>query len=58
MLNYVITFFLLAVLAAFLGFGGLAGTFSQIAQLLAIVFVVLFFVSLIRHSTSSRTPPL
>ncbi len=60
MLNYVITFFLLAVVAAFLGFGGLAGTFSQIAQLLALVFVVLFLFSLIRHTASGRKdmPPL
>lgn len=54
MLNYAITFFLLAIVAAFLGFGGLAGTFSQIAQLFAVVFVVLFIMSLIRHTTSGR----
>ena len=59
MLNYVITFFLLAVVAAFLGFGGLAGTFSQIAELLAVVFVVLFLVSLFRHAGSRKSlPPL
>ena len=34
MLNLVITFFVLAVLAAFLGFGGLAGSFASIAQFL------------------------
>ncbi len=58
MLNYIITFFLLAVLAAFLGFGGLSGAFASIAQLLAFVFVVLFLVSLIRHTASGRTPPV
>ena len=61
MLNYVITFFLLAVLAAVLGFGGLAGTFAQIAQILAMIFVVLFLASLIRHLLMDRqqgTPTL
>ncbi len=58
MLNYVITFFLLAVLAAFLGFGGLAGTFASIAQFLAVVFLVLFIVSLLRHTAAGRTPPV
>jgi len=54
MLNYVITFFLLAILASVLGFGGLAGTFSQIAQILAVIFVVLFLASLVRHWTAKR----
>jgi uncharacterized membrane protein YtjA (UPF0391 family) len=54
MLNYVITFFLLAVVAAFLGFGGLAGTFSQIAQFLAVIFVILFLASLISHTITGR----
>jgi uncharacterized membrane protein YtjA (UPF0391 family) len=49
MLNYVITFFLLAVLAGFLGFGGLAADFAGIARFLALIFVVLFVFSLIRH---------
>jgi uncharacterized membrane protein YtjA (UPF0391 family) len=54
MLNYVITFFLLAIVAAFLGFGGLAGTFAQIAQLLAVIFVILFVASLVRHTVVVR----
>jgi uncharacterized membrane protein YtjA (UPF0391 family) len=49
MLNYVITFFLLAVIAAFFGFGGLAADFGSIAKFLAVVFVVLFVVSLVGH---------
>ncbi len=54
MLNYVVTFFILAVLAAFLGFGGLASDFSGIAQFLALIFVVLFVFSLIAHIGSGR----
>ena len=37
MLNYVITFFILAVCAAFFGFGGLASDFAGIAQFLALL---------------------
>jgi uncharacterized membrane protein YtjA (UPF0391 family) len=60
MLNWVITFFILAVLAALLGFGGLAGTFSQIAQFLAVLFVVLFVASLIYSMVTGKraNPPL
>jgi len=56
MLNWVITFFILAVLAAFLGFGGLAGTFSQIAQFLAVLFVVLLVASLVYGMITGRRP--
>ena len=57
MLNWVITFFILAVLAAFLGFGGLAGTFSQIAEFLAVLFVVLFVASLIYSMITGKRAP-
>lgn len=58
MLNWVITFFILAIVAAFFGFGGLAGTFAEIAKLLAIMFVVLFVASLIYSMVSGRRPPV
>lgn len=52
MLNYIITFFVLAVLAAFFGFGGLASNFASIAKLLSLIFIVLFVGGLIRHLLS------
>jgi uncharacterized membrane protein YtjA (UPF0391 family) len=60
MLNYVVTFFILAVLAAFLGFGGLAADFAGIARFLAVIFVVLFVASLIYSLVTGRraNPPL
>jgi uncharacterized membrane protein YtjA (UPF0391 family) len=60
MLNWIITFFLLAVIAAVFGFGGLAGTFGSVAQFLAMIFVVLFVASLIYSMISGRraNPPL
>lgn len=59
MLGYVITFFILAVIAGLLGFGGLAADFANIAQFLALIFVVLFVASLIYSMvTGRRTNPL
>lgn len=57
MLSWAITFFLLAAAAAILGFGGLAGTFANIAQFLAVLFVVLFIASLIYGVITGRRPP-
>lgn len=59
MLNWVITFFILAVLAAIFGFGGLAGTFAEIAKFIAVVFIVLFVASLIYNMVTGRrvNPP-
>ena len=54
MLGYVITFFILAVIAGLLGFGGLAADFANIAQFLALVFVVLFVASLIYSMVTGR----
>ena len=56
MLGYAITFFLLAIIAAVFGFGGLAGTLSSIAQFLTVMFVVLFIASLIYGMVTGRRP--
>lgn len=47
MLHYAVVFFIVAIVAALLGFGGLAGSAAWIAQILFVVFLVLFLVSLI-----------
>lgn len=54
MIGWAITFFLLAIVAAMFGFGGLAGTFASIAQLFTILFVVLFVASLIYGVVTGR----
>ena len=60
MLNYVVTFFILAVIAAIFGFGGLAASFAGIAKFLALLFVVLFLASLVYSMVTGRSanPPL
>ncbi len=60
MIGWAITFFLLAIVAAMFGFGGLAGTFASIAQFLTVLFVVLFVASLIYGAVTGRdvSPPV
>lgn len=60
MLGWIVSFFVLAVVAALLGFGGMAGTFSQIAQFLAVLFVILFVASFLYHIITGRrlNPPM
>lgn len=48
MLTYAITFLVLALIAAILGFGVIAGTAATIAKVLFFIFLVLFVVSLFR----------
>ena len=57
MLHYIITFFILAIAAAVLGFTGLAADFAAIARFLALIFVVLFVASLIYSLLSGRKAP-
>jgi len=45
MLNWAITFLVIALIAAALGFGGIAGTSIEIAKILFFVFIVLFVVT-------------
>lgn len=47
MLRWAIAFFLIAVIASFFGFYNLEGTAMYIARFLAVVFLVLFVISLI-----------
>ncbi|MCA9200350.1 MAG: DUF1328 domain-containing protein [Planctomycetales bacterium] len=47
MLSWSITFLVVALVAAVLGFGVIAGTAAWIAKALFVVFLILFLVSLI-----------
>ncbi len=58
MLNLAITFFVLAVVAAIAGFGGIAGTLAGGAELLFYAFIVLFVLSVLANLiTGKRTNP-
>lgn len=45
MLSWAITFLIIAIIAAVLGFGGIAGAATGIAKILFVLFLVLFVVS-------------
>jgi uncharacterized membrane protein YtjA (UPF0391 family) len=47
MLRYALIFFIVAIIAALFGFGGIAAGATEIAKILFFVFVVLFVVSLV-----------
>jgi uncharacterized membrane protein YtjA (UPF0391 family) len=57
MLGWAIFFFIVAIIAAAFGFGGIAGTAAGIAQLLFVVFVVLFAASLVVALVRGKRPP-
>ena len=47
MLRYAIVFFVIAIIAALFGFGGIAAGATEIAKILFFVFLILFVVSLV-----------
>jgi uncharacterized membrane protein YtjA (UPF0391 family) len=51
MLHYAIVFFLIAIVAAVFGFGGIAVASAGIAKILFVLFLVLFLVSLVMHTS-------
>lgn len=53
MLSWTVTFLVIAIIAAFFGFSGIAGTSMGIAKILFVIFLVLFIVSLL---FGRRTP--
>ena len=57
MLNWALTFLVIAIVAAILGFGGVAATATDIAQLLFVVFLALFVISLIVSTARGNGKP-
>lgn len=55
MLSWTITFLVIAIIAAVLGFGGIAGTAVGIAKILFFIFLVLFVISLLM---GRKSPPV
>lgn len=56
MLGWALGFLVLAVIAAVLGFGGVAAVSVEIAQLLFFVFIALFVIALVANAFRGRTP--
>jgi len=56
MLGWALTFFIIAIIAAIFGFGGIAAGAATIAKVLFFVFVVLFLLSLIAGLVRGGSP--
>lgn len=56
MLGWAFTFFLLALVAAYMGFYALAGVAAVIAKLLLVVFLILLIVSAFSGALRGRAP--
>ena len=56
MLSWALTFFVIALIAALFGFGGIASSAAGIAQVLFFIFLVAFVVSMILNFGRGRAP--
>ena len=54
MLNWAVTFLVIALIAAIFGFGGIVGAAVGIAKILFFIFVALFAISLIMSLFGAR----
>ncbi|MEX0876760.1 MAG: DUF1328 domain-containing protein [Phycisphaerales bacterium] len=56
MLKWAVVFFIVAIIAAIFGFGGIAEGLTDIAMILFFLFLVLFVVSLIMGLVKGKSP--
>ncbi len=57
MLQWAISFLILALVAAVLGFGGLAALSVEFARMLFGVFIILFLITTVMHLVRGKAPP-
>lgn len=57
MLNWALTFLIVAVIAAVLGFGGIAGSAVEIAKVIFFIAIALVVVSTVMSLVNGRSPP-
>jgi len=58
MIGWAITFLVVALVAALLGFGGIAGTAMEAAKIVFFVAVALFLLSAVMGAVRGRSPRL
>ncbi|TNE51708.1 MAG: DUF1328 domain-containing protein [Deltaproteobacteria bacterium] len=58
MLSWIFAFLIMALLAAVLGFGGLAGAFAGIAKILFLVFAAAFVIMFVVNTMKGRSTTL
>lgn len=58
MLYWALVFFIIAVIAAIFGFGGIASGAALIAKILFFIFVAVFVIALVAGLVGRRNPPM
>ncbi|MEH3116233.1 MAG: DUF1328 domain-containing protein [Methylorubrum populi] len=58
MIGWAITFLVVALVAALLGFGGIAGTAMEAAKIVFFVAIALFLISAVLGAVRGRSPRL
>lgn len=58
MLRWALIFFIVAIIAAVFGFGGIAAGATDIARVLFFIFLIIFIVSLIMGLVRGKSPPV
>ncbi len=58
MLGWAVTFLVVALIAAVLGFGGIAGTAMEAAKIVFFVAIALFLISAVMGAVRGRSPRL
>jgi uncharacterized membrane protein YtjA (UPF0391 family) len=58
MLSYALTFFIIALIAAALGLGGVAGLSADVGWLFAVIGVILLVASMVTGAATRRGPPV
>jgi uncharacterized membrane protein YtjA (UPF0391 family) len=58
MLGWALTFLVIALIAAALGFGGIAGVAVELAKIVFVVAIILFVISAIFGFARGRSPTL
>jgi uncharacterized membrane protein YtjA (UPF0391 family) len=58
MLQWAVTFLIIALIAAIFGFGGIAAVSVELARILFGVFIVLFLIAAVMHAARGKAPPL
>jgi uncharacterized membrane protein YtjA (UPF0391 family) len=58
MIGWAVTFLLVALVAAVLGFGGIAGFAVEIAKIIFFVAIILFIISAVVSLVRGRAPPI
>jgi uncharacterized membrane protein YtjA (UPF0391 family) len=56
MFGWALTFLIIALIAAVLGFGGIAGTAIEIAKIIFFVAIILFLISAVVGLVRGRSP--